>query len=43
VSLRNDVWVLPGGKVYAPDLPNPSPVRNADEVRGPDLHFYCVR
>ena len=43
VSLRNDVWVLPGGMVYAPDLPNPSPVRSAEEVRGPDLHFYCVR
>jgi len=43
VSLRSDVWVLPGGMVYAPDLPNPSPVRSADEVRGPDLHFYCVR
>ena len=43
VSLRSDVWVLPGGMVYAPDLPNPSPVRSADEVSGPDLHFYCVR
>ena len=43
VSLRNDVWALPGGMVYAPDLPNPSPVRSAEEVRGPDLHFYCVR
>ncbi len=43
VSLRSDVWALPDGKVYAPDLPNPSPVRSADEVRGPDLHFYCVR
>ena len=43
VSLRSDVWALPGGMVYAPDLPNPSPVRSADEVRGPDLHFYCVR
>ncbi len=43
VSLRSDVWALPGGMVYAPDLPNPSPVRSAEEVRGPDLHFYCVR
>jgi len=43
VSLRSDVWVLPDGMVYAPDLPNPSPVRSADEVCGPDLHFYCVR
>lgn len=43
VSLRNDIWALAGGKIYAPDLPNPSPVRSADEVRGPDLHFYCVR
>jgi len=43
VSLSNDVWVLPGGMVYAPELRNPSPIRTPDEVRGPDLHFYCVR
>jgi hypothetical protein len=43
VSLKHDIWALPGGKVLAPDLRNPSPVRSADEVRGQDLHFYCVR
>ena len=43
VSLRSDLWALQGGMVYAPDLRNPSPVRSAEEVRGPDLHFYCVR
>lgn len=43
VSLKHDIWVLPAGKVLAPDLRNPSPIRSPDEVRGQDLHFYCVR
>lgn len=43
VSLKHDIWALAGGKVLAPYLRNPSPVRGADEVRGQDLHFYCVR
>ena len=43
VSLKHDIWVLAGGKVLAPDLRNPSPIRSVDEVRGQDLHFYCVR
>ncbi|MFM7001780.1 MAG: hypothetical protein ACKOXU_12085 [Limnohabitans sp.] len=43
VSLKHDIWVLAGGKVLAPDLRNPSPIRSADEVRGQELHFYCVR
>lgn len=43
VSLKHDIWALSAGKVLAPDLRNPSPVRSADEVRGQELHFYCVR
>ncbi len=43
VSLNHDVWTLSGGKVLAPNLRNPSPVRQPDEARGEDLHFYCVR
>ena len=43
VSLNHDVWTLSGGKVLAPNLRNPSPVRHPDEARGEDLHFYCVR
>lgn len=43
VSLKHDIWALAGGMVLAPDLRNPSPVRAADEVRGQELHFYCVR
>lgn len=43
VSLKHDIWALAGGKVLAPDLRNPSPIRSVDEVRGQDLHFYCVR
>jgi len=43
VSLKHDIWALSAGKVLAPDLRNPSPIRSADEVRGQELHFYCVR
>ena len=34
---------LAGNKVLAPNLRNPSPVRDPDEVRGEDIHFYCVK
>ena len=34
---------LEGNKVLAPNLRNPSPVRDPDEVRGEDIHFYCVK
>ena len=43
VSLNHDVWTLSGGKVLSPTLRNPSPVRQPEEARGEDLHFYCVR
>ena len=43
VSLNRDVWTLSGGKVLSPNLRNPSPVRQPEEARGEDLHFYCVR
>ena len=43
VSLNRDVWTLTGGKVLSPTLRNPSPVRQPEEARGEDLHFYCVR
>ena len=43
VTLKYDVWALAGNKVLAPDLRNPSPVRDPEEVRGQDIHFYCVR
>jgi hypothetical protein len=43
VSLKYDVWALAGNKVLAPNLRSPSPVREPEEVRGEDIHFYCVR
>jgi hypothetical protein len=43
VTLKYDVWALAGNKVLAPNLRNPSPVRDPEEVRGEDIHFYCVR
>ena len=43
VSLNHNVWTLTGGKVLSPTLRNPSPVRQPEEARGEDLHFYCVR
>jgi len=41
ISLNNDVWSLPGGKVLSPTLRNPSPVRQPEEARGQDLHFIA--
>lgn len=43
VSLKYDVWALAGNKVLAPNLRNPSPIRDPEEVRGEDIHFYCVK
>lgn len=43
VSLKYDVWALAGNKVLAPNLRNPTPVRDPEEVRGEDIHFYCVK
>ncbi len=43
VSLKHDVWALAGNKVLAPSLRNPSPVRDPEEVRGEEIHFYCVK
>jgi hypothetical protein len=43
VTLRHEFWAMAGGMVMAPDLPNPSPVRKAEEIRVNEYHFYCVR
>ena len=43
VDMRHEFWAMADGKVLAPDLRNPSPVRSADEIRASQYHFYCVR
>ncbi len=43
VTLRHEFWAMANGMVMAPDLPNPSPVRKAEEIRVNEYHFYCVR
>jgi len=43
VTLRHEFWAMADGMVMAPDLPNPSPVRKAEEIRVNEYHFYCVR
>jgi hypothetical protein len=43
VSLQNKTWALPNGKVYAPYLRNPTPVRNPWEVNAKEFYYYCVR
>ena len=43
VTLKYDVWALAANKVLAPNLRSPSPVRDPEEVRGEDIHFYCVK
>ena len=43
VSLNHEVWALSDGKVYAPDLTLPSPVRNVWEVNVSEFLYYCVK
>lgn len=43
VSLGHNVWALPSGKVYAPTLRNPSPVRKKSEVNATKFYYYCVQ
>lgn len=43
VSLNDKTWAMPNGKVYAPYLRNPSPVRSPWEVNAKEFYYYCVR
>lgn len=43
VSLAGTVWALPGNKVYAPHLMNPSPVREPWEVNEKEVSYFCVQ
>lgn len=43
VSLNDQVWALPSGKVFAPMLRNPSPVRETWEVNAQEFLYYCVQ
>lgn len=43
VSLNQQYWALPSGKVFAPMLRNPSPVRETWEVNASEYSYYCVQ
>lgn len=43
VSLGTQVWAMPAGMVYHPQLQNPSPVRQRWEVNAETFLYYCVR
>lgn len=43
VSLNDKTWAMPNGKIYAPYLRNPTPVRNPWEVNAKEFYYYCVR
>lgn len=43
VSLNDKTWAMPNGKVYAPYLRNPTPVRSPWEVNAKEFYYYCVR
>lgn len=43
VSLGEKYWALPSGKVFAPMLRNPSPVREIWEVNATEFSYYCVQ
>lgn len=43
VSLNENYWALPAGKVFAPMLRNPSPVREVWEVNAAEFSYFCVK
>ncbi len=43
ISLGTAVWAYPGGKVYAAELRNPTPIRNTWEVNDHSFKYYCVK
>jgi hypothetical protein len=43
IRIKGRVWALANDLVFAPDLPNPSPIRSEAEVRGSEIYYYCVR
>lgn len=43
VSINDKTWAMPNGRVYAPYLRNPTPVRNPWEVNAKEFYYYCVR
>jgi len=43
VSVAEGTWAMPGGKVFANRLRNPSPVREKWEVNEEEYLYYCIR
>lgn len=43
VTLGDKVWAMSNGKVYAPLLRNPTPVRDERDVNADELFYYCVK
>jgi hypothetical protein len=43
ISLNDKVWAMPGNKVFAPLLRNPTPVREKWEVNADEYLYYCVK
>lgn len=44
VRIAGRVWALSSNEVLAPDLPNPSPVREAQEFGSThEIYYFCVR
>jgi hypothetical protein len=43
VSIGRSVWAMPNGKVYHPQLMNPTPVRDMSEVNTRTFRYYCIQ
>lgn len=43
VSFGDKVWALANGKVFAPQLRNPTPIREQWEVNDKEFYYYCVK
>ncbi|WP_146183846.1 hypothetical protein [Limnohabitans sp. T6-20] len=43
INAAKGLWALSKERIWAPEMPHPSPVRTADEIHGADIRYVCVR
>ncbi len=43
VNSARGLWALSEERIWAPEMPNPSPVRSASEIHSNEIRYYCVR
>lgn len=43
INAARGLWALSDERIWAPELPKPSPVRSASEIHASDIRYICVR